>query len=58
MSSPRPSITLSNDEVHAILTAFRAHVDEEVYEAIEDGADVRRGTVAQLLERLTAAAQD
>ena len=54
--STRPRATLTNDEVRAILTAFRAHVDDEAYEAIEDGADVQRGTVDGLLARLEAAA--
>lgn len=51
----RPRVTLTTDEVRAILTAFRAHVDGEAHEDIEDGADVRRGTVDKLLARLLEA---
>lgn len=45
-------VTLTNDEARAILTAFRAHVDDDTHEDIEDGAGVRRGTVEKLLARL------
>lgn len=52
----RARVTLTNDEVHALLTVFRAHVDAEVYDDLEDGADVRRGTLSALVARLEAAA--